>query len=306
MKATTIGFLFVLFFLASASLLNAQCEYNLSTKDLKGNVKYYHEESFVTVKKDGKWQKGSRRNIWQKDQNIWFDEDGHYTKLQTINSDGTIFEEQVFKYDENNKLTEIERTYNGESGGKIIFTYDCFNNLIEKISYDEDNEIEEKTEYKYNNKNLKTSEITHEEDEIFVKNKYNYNENNLMFEWEKEYPQENERSTLYFEYNEKNVLIKTTKHDFKGGIIEETQYIYNQNGQISEEIKYGNNNIIDYKNIFKYDENDNLIEKIIERNVFNTITYKYDLDEQGNIIKGLEYKGEDLIYIFEYQIEYYE
>lgn len=284
MRFFKISFAIIILVIISFSI-SAQTHYNLSQKNLIENVEYYQETSYSTVMKNGEYVKGSRKKSWTKDENIWFNKEGNYEKLQTINSDGSVFENYVFEYDDNNILRSIEKSNNDKPTGTIKFTYNNDNKLILKTSYYSDKTVESSTSYKYDEKSRIIEDITNEKDDegndiLRAKNTYSYDENNKLTNWTESFFDEKENIIHNYLYDENGILIEETSNNYSNEVVEKTT--------------------------FEYDKSNKLIRKTIERGVYTTIVYEYEYDQKGNCIKILEYKGEKLIFIYEYKISYYE
>lgn len=100
---------------------------------------------------------------------------------------------------------------------------------------------------------------------------------------------------------DKAAITSISKYDVSGKIIYEenfgtyksqTQYSYNQIGQLSEIRRINFDGEI-YKTTYKYDSNDLILEKLDYENeqLKLRLSYKYDLDSQGNAITVIT-KGE--------------
>jgi hypothetical protein len=278
MRFFKISFVVIIGVIMSFSV-SAQTQYNLSQKNLTGDVEYYQETSYSTVMKNGEYIKGSRKNSWTKDENIWFNKEGNFEKMQTINSDGSVFQEYIFNYNEN-ILKDISIFKKDKTSGKIVFKYDENGKLQTKYQHYSNGDIECFSTYKYNENGLIIEDITIEEGDILrSKNTYSYNENNKIITWTESFYDIEENLSHTYLYDETDLLIELTSNNYKDEVVE--------------------------KSTLEYDDS-KLIKKTIERGVFTTIIYEYEYDETGNCIKTSEYKGEKLIFIYEYKIDYFE
>lgn len=272
---------------------------------LNGKVKYYQKISFSTTKKNGEYVKGNRKKSWEKDENIWFNKDGNYQKIQKVNPDGSVLIEENYIYNDKNKLVEIKYLFNNNEDGIRTFKYNENGLLVEEKRILDDGEVEEKIIYDYNEKGIKTKDEIFQEGELYLLNKYTYKNDTILIEEKQENPQEKSGSFTHYEYNEKNELVKTVSENFKGEKEFEISTEFDYEGNISKVIFIRTGHPTETHEYIR-DDNQNLIELKIDRDVFTQVRFVHELDNQGNLIKTFEYKGEEIIFIYEYIIEYYE
>ena len=285
--------------------VSAQIQHNLSDKNLTGDVEYFQEISFSAVKKNGEYFKGNRRDSWTKDENIWFDKNGNYIKKQKINSDGSVFEEHIYKYNIDNKLVEVSKYRNEEPSGKIILKYNNNNLLISQTHYYSDGSVEYLTTFKYDNKNLKIEDITYEDGEFYNKNTYTYDDNNNLIVLYEDFADKKENLNHFYTYNNENLLIETSTVNHLDKIESTGTYSYVNNKYIEENTILGADGRVINKFIFTYNDNNILIQEVIERGIYNKITYLHTIDEYGNRTETKEYKNDALIFVYEYEINYF-
>ncbi len=294
----------ILIFLTIPLFSISQISYNLSNKNLNGKVKIYEEKSYTTKMVNGKYEKHLRVESWTKDEKIWFDENGNYSKLQRINSDGTVYQEFIYEYDENQKLSLIKIFQNEQLTEKKEFIYDERGILInEKWSISD--ELYYEIIYNYNDLNFLSEKMIFEDNELIEKIQYKYNDEGLLVVVTDNKFEFNEKTEKKYLYEDK-ILKEIEEIDSKNKIITKEKFEYSISGNISEKTITGSQGELKEKYTYIYNENNILTEKNIERGVFTAIFYKYEYDKNNNCTQILEYKGDKLIYIYEYNIEYYE
>jgi Lhr-like helicase len=285
---------------------------NLTTLNLKGNVKSITEKSF-NAKKDGVnyiktvegWQSSWKKNNEQK-----FDVNGNLID-KTYFENSKPIRTEFFKY-ENNKITETNTLYTNR-----FFTYDEFGKIKsekfidkkpKKITTGKENipiKIETLIEYFYsqNSKLEQKIERTLSGNQISVQN-FKYDQNNNLIYKELKYSSRKEWYDYY--YSTDNLLYKIEWKDDKFGLLEETFITYNNREKKTEnwtnyfegekegsiEYNYEKGNEIETKE-FDADGNLENAEKI-----------SYTYDKFGNWInKTIILKSK--AYIIERQILYY-
>ncbi len=282
-----------------SNIVLGQNAYNLSQNQLKGNVKYHETITYDVRKSNGKWIKFRRATISVFDQNIWFDEKGRYKKLQKITSEGNVFEEQLFVYNEDGKLQEIKHFQNGNEYQKTYFEYKNNLRVSEKVFSIDENKIIERFEYTYDNLGRKTSEIYYEDNEITYKNIYFYTPVN------EDFLEINDFTLCTFkEFNANGLLERSSVYnDEKHQEFVET-FVYNQDNILTQ-VRKKSIQKWETNTYYEYDENNNLIKKVTKEDNFKNITNLMNVDEAGNCTKFMEYNGDRLIFIKEYTIEYF-
>ncbi len=168
-------------------------------------------------------------------------------------------EKYNYYYDNNNELVEmtVANYYDTEwiVENKTTYKYDENGNLIEENEYyvyEDEIELSDKTEYIYNSSNQIIEEISYSYfmDEMYTTGKitYEYDNNNLIEKRIYEYSAENEEfndiNYTAYNYNENNYRETTESFYFDNGsqewVVEsKTDYIYDENGNVIEEIEYG-------------------------------------------------------------------
>jgi hypothetical protein len=146
-----------------------------------------------------------------------YDKEGNLTEKIEKDTKGLLKTTTRF---ENEKGLNTERIFynsKGELEGKVIYTYDTFDNWIELVSYDKDGVVEYKNNYKYNKKNEEIERRTFDKD-----GKIQSSEKlvELNDGWKKHqfFNEENEliREYLYIE-NENKLVVESITRDIESG-----------------------------------------------------------------------------------------
>lgn len=155
-----------------------------------------------------------------------------------------LSEREEYTYDDNGILLE-QNLYNAERITNKL-KYDSHENLIEKIYYQDNGEIEscEKHDYTY--------------DTYGNPILYAYGSNVAVY-WTYDYT---------YTYDDNGNILKCVKHYADAGenpsreYLSTSEYIYDENGNCIEDISYYENGDVSGKTEYTYDENGNLIKQI--------------------------------------------
>lgn len=246
----------------------------------------FNEEGNVIVKKYY-LPNGNFDRIYRKDNK------GNKIEENRYNSNGELFEKQVYVYDERDILIEdnIYRS-DGKLSFKTIYKSDHKNNIVEEDVYNSKGKLKSKTINRYDkNRNKIEMILSKENDEDYgFKSSYKFDENNYMIE------------EATYSLKDKLKYKFTYKLDKSGNVIEENSYDSNnelQGTSISKYDKYGNEEERQYKAIKEVDNYKG------EPNGTTNRKYKYKYDENGNWIEKIEYVNYIPKKIIEREIEYY-
>ena len=154
--------------------------------------------------------------------------------------------------------------------------------------------------YIFDENGFKTQDIVYNKDEsIFKTNMYVY-KNGLLVERYDSDPAGEINNKTFIEHDEQGNWIKETRKD--GSYSKSREIKYDQDGNITNEKKYGSKGELDLEGRYEYDQDGNLIqvtwydenESLLDKKV-----YKYD--DRGNIILEAKYDSDDqpIDYTFE-------
>lgn len=153
-----------------------------------------------------------------------------------------------------------------------LYTYDEAGNLTTRISYDPSCKEQSTTTSQYSYK------MTGDTLEVTESNKSNYDSYVCQY-----YFTEGYRHVRYSDSNGNS-----------------TKYIYDKHGNI---IEYVNNDDSSIKNVYKYDNNDRLIEKVLHDMDDDLITTTYFYDNAGRLQKTVDNQNTTTIYNEKGQME---
>lgn len=254
-----------------------------------------------------------------------FDRSGNLIKEINFNPPGIIEQVVINKYDENNNLIE-ECCFNSEeemdekvtvewgSNGKKLkeykhyldgsfdtttFSYNDDDNLIEKVTMDDEELLELKETFVYDGKNLLEHIQFNEDEEVIDKRNYVYQQEKLVEEkhWEIE---DGHVNNIRYEYNSDGKIEVEKHYNHKDEMVKKIEYSGYANDRMLgfvEEDPY-------HKNIttLEYDNNNRIILQE-QRNKANEINHRIErfynedglLKETRTLIKGegtfLNYKN---------------
>jgi hypothetical protein len=193
-----------------------------------------------------------------------YDKDGNIIEIIQYNSSGKMISKENYSYNSNGDVTSFRR-YDGKRD-KVIY----------------------KKNYKYNNKGQKIEETGFDGSGQFSAD-FTYDSKDRLIGI-KYYtgPKLTEKRVFTYSGNKRTIKVYTAEGALKSTII----HTLNNEGQITEEIKYDNNQNELYKNIYAYNETGKAVkEKRYERgNFVYEITNVYK--PSGDLLKVLQ-KNED-------------
>ena len=167
-----------------------------------------------------------------------YDSTGNHIKTININNEG-VKSLIINKYIKNNNTERLFFSNENKLTGKAVYKYDKNNNLIELISYEKDGKINYKEFYKYNSKNEIIETKTYNEDgeideySIYLKPEQNKTEIQSL-------DKNRELKSKYTSItNSKNLVTETIY--FNDNKETRTVYKYDENDFLIESLEYDNN-----------------------------------------------------------------
>jgi len=185
-----------------------------------------------------------------------------------------------------------------------VIKYDSTGNIFEEIinnpdgsistrifqKYDENGNILESTMYIYSPPNAKYRSI----EEIFI-SQYKYDEKENLAEeinYKSSISNSNLLNKVNYLYNVNNKVVETAISKQGGIKYLREKYMYDSSNNNIEKLEFNPDSTIEYKYIYKFDSNDEVIEEIKYYSgtgpLNSKTTYKYD--EDGNKIEEIRYK----------------
>jgi len=260
----------LLFLFLSFIACSDKPENDLSNFNLKGKVKSFSQESYEVKVRNENIIKGRKIDGFNEPDDIFF-------------SDSYRIH---FKFDENgNKIEENNFNSKGKLHNKRIYKYNEKGNLFESSSLFNENETTKQI-YHYNTKGKLTKINYYRNEEFFVADNYQYDDKgNLIkysswvidppkLQWQKNYT-----------YNQEGNVIKTDDDNWV------TTYEYDDKGNkiVEKQINKHDNGVI--KSIYRYDEDENVIEKIEQNRTGERQRsfFKYEFDKNDNWTKRITF-----------------
>ena len=327
MKHLLIPFLFITTVIVAQNTANKVEKYKIDSdlaypfeKPLLGKVKKVHTAHYstvVTVLKDT-----IKREHFDKNYIYSFDERGNEIEFINYDKEGNIWNKEIKKYNENDRLiyskettllneykTYIEEnsySYNdkgllieeksyeedpvtGITHKKELYKYNNDQKLIENSYYSNDS-LKRQVLYWYDNKGNLSRKLFYLDNKPYTDTKFEYNHIGNLIKKTENYIKTDYKDVKQYEYDAKNRLILFTKED-------------NDTKEIILKIIYKDDLLIEiYDNrddeevhIFYSYKNKKLINKVISKSFFNGCYYDYIkekilYDEKGRIKKSFDYK----------------
>ncbi|WP_314810664.1 hypothetical protein [Capnocytophaga granulosa] len=226
-------------------------------------------------------------------------------------------------YDGKNRLIEEEEcTSDLLKGEKVIYTYDEYGNIIEKISFTDKNNYFYKEIYNYDNENRQISYIriyvTNRYKDEIKKNIWKYDNLGRIIEeyvYELSSTQYKEGTLIYnntiryYKYNAKGKLFEIKDQYLSNSILAQgatqghTYYAYDSEGNLLCESNFGDGRLCWRK---CYDECQHLVEEVYvsQEEKIQSRAYYYQEDIYHNPIEKLVI-NEGTIELYRYEIAYY-
>lgn len=242
---------------------------------------------------------------------LLFNTDGFVQEQSTYNPDSSLIRKWKFEYNGqnlksarscyvlNDSLSEIlYYTYN--ENGKIVeeklvnthgtlisnveHEYDKNQNEIERRFIDENEKVQGQISYRYNDKNILTEVISF---------------NNIIHQhWRQK----------YF-YNQKGLNVEILFLSMNDSLLNRSTYTYTPDRQVSESCNYNSKNILTVKTMYNYDNQLNIINKVIYYPLENTTeknTFEYLYDKYKNWTSQKTYTNNEISDITVRELEYYK
>lgn len=250
--------------------------------NLNGDVKSISTKSFTVVNAAGGKGKPQHENGTDRDTDLTFNEEGMLIKEKLWKNGIKPYSETTFEGRE--RITNAVQFINGIPGVKTEYLWDSEGNntaitkrnadhtpmsriemkyrkgnMIEKITYNAQNNPIDKKTYSYDDKGNKIGEA------IYLRSEY------VQYK-------------LHYKYNDKNKLIEEAQYDKDGKLLYRTTYVYKGDNLIKTET-FNDKGEVEYSEKSNYDKNGNLTAQVIYEKFSNTTTVeKYQYDSFNNKI----------------------
>ena len=209
----------------------------------------------------------------------------YMTKIKTLNS----YKSDYMNAKTTSDFSEIKPVISS-------FTeFDSNGHVIEEINYQNNGGIEQKFQYKYNEKGLLVEQLLiNDEEFIDEKKTFEYNENNIMIKELLFYQDETFDTTDYIYNNEGNLIEKITFDS--DGEMESCKEILSENGNKISEINFDSEKNVLKKISYKYNEKGDEVE-VVNYDAVEDITVRteYVFDENGIRSETLTYNTNNVI-----------
>ena len=246
MKTKTIfAYFFILSTFFCTTLLYSQ-ERTESDKDgFLGAVKTVKLSSFQAVVEGDKVSRGASSGYQIRSYN----KSGQRLEVIDYQPDGTVRRNK--KYTHNNKglLVEGVDFINGQLIKKELYTYDKKGNLLEKVKYNGEGEIDSKNTYTYNNVGNETEAYTYISSfgELLLEQKQtsSYDDKGNMTKIDYAGPEGNSYGSAIMLYDEKGNMIEDQNLAEDGSVQVKQRYVYNDDNVLIERHTIGANDNIE-------------------------------------------------------------
>ncbi|MCP4177024.1 MAG: hypothetical protein GY756_04585, partial [bacterium] len=239
-----------------------------------------------------------------------YNEKGELTKLTDYDSDTQINTITIYERNEEGKLLKEEITYVHAGDSKSFKVYTFNNNALQIETTDDEGDLEGKEIYKYNEDNLLIEKIKYNEyDEIEEQILNEYDENSLLIKTQ--YPQVSTQiySEHHFIYNGDKKIIEEKTINKKGNITTRTERTFDEKDRVVN-ITFNNypaNRLIENKFLFDDVNNTEEIEYMVDGAMpkkqitkKNEEGYQYEVIEQDNPMDEETFSEEIRRYKYEY------
>lgn len=274
--------------------------------DLKGSVKSYHLTVYKAIEDSGNITEGE---IIGSNKSI-FNNDGNKTEFTSYNASGELNNKIIYSYNINGKHIQTETFDSLGLLSMDIYTYNVNGNMIEWSHLDSNGNQSLKTIYTFDNNN---NNIEVYKEDLFGnwwRNIFEYDQLSNKIEETNFDSWSSQNAKITYKYNVIGNVIERGIYISGEGLTHKSSFKYNVKRNIIEESdlfsRYGNNTRS--KHIYKYDAKDNLLERF--RYSLNDIiqyrnAYKYEYDVPSNWVTKLEIVNNVTEFIARREIEYF-
>ncbi len=221
-----------------------------------------------------------------------YDRNGNEIKTVYYGADGEVRLLMEYQYDgDGNQIEYKYQSYdsdgNSSSFSHETWAYDIYGNEIEYVSYDENGNVEEKTERKYD---ASGNEIRYEEYDKDGESTYNvihnYDEHGNLILLEK-YKDRKLKNKSEWEYDENDNEKRAVFYEGHVNIIGITECEYDENGNEIKYVIYDDVGSVDHWQESEYDKNGNLTKQVFYFDGSIDYLWEYEYDERGNQVKAI-------------------
>ncbi len=164
-----------------------------------------------------------------------YDEAGRAVESSQFDEFGELCQKNVFYYDENNEIAR-KGCYYGEGSPEYATVYVRENGrVIREDSYDEDDFSFTEKSYEYDDAGHPVLTTEFDEDgNVLYKTAEEYSQSNLLVKRQVDEPQQHDRRTFVYEYDENGRKTKELMYNYDGKLIAKAYYRYDDNGNVIE------------------------------------------------------------------------
>lgn len=252
---------------------------------------------------------------WKYTYKYTYDDDGNMTTKASYNEDGK--QTGYGEYDENGNTT-LSIAY-GSSGiiiYKYEYSYDDDGNKVSETSYEANGKVEYKIEYSYDDDGNQTGYVKYDKNgNVLGKTKKSFDKNNNLTSVTNYDADDNVTGKRKYTYDKNDVLTSLTYYDAAGNVKEkykytndkdgnrtsETEYNYNEDGELVSKIKYTYDKDGNLTSRTFYNANDEIARKdkyTYDKNGIRTeesrISYEDGVEESSNVWK---YQDVEIVYL---------
>ncbi len=265
-----------------SEFLSAYTSYDINGNELESQS--YQANDVIEIKTESKYDENNRKT----------------EEINYLNED-EIGEHFFYFYDENGRVTKEIVKY--ADGSETIRTYkrDPAQNSLVITAVDDEGDTEGSEEFHYSEQGLLLEKIIYDEFENLQEKQINeYNQAGLLIKSNRYEAGGEYQAVHQYEYNEEGNLTKEVVHTPKGKLIEAVYYTYDEKNRIVETridnrfvIKYTYNDekkeqiterfqpngFLEFKKIMRFND-DNLLKEVDENTQFTR--YEYDFYDKQN------------------------
>lgn len=265
---------------------------------LNGKVKTLDVYYYEVKEKFGEFMKGDRKN-WRQKYHI--DKSGNLTKKETFDND-KLHSVTQYNYQSENLISYKDFDKYGNVDNSTNLEYDDDGNKIKSNHYDAENVLKSFFVMSYDRFGNLIEENRFEPDgQLLWKDIYNYDSNGNMVEHSSYNSNGDLKYKYVYEYDSDGNETSLIKFNTNKEIEFKEAYSYINNNLLKEMIKYNSEGKISYSNKYFYNDKNDVIK--IESVLDDKFDYKYD--EQNNWIEKVNILGDFPETITERIIEYY-
>jgi uncharacterized protein YkuJ len=238
-----------------------------------------------------------------------YDENGHVVHETYFIDEGDPTEEKSYEFDENGRVVRQLKHYIDGSADTTSYAYNQDGLPTEKITINEDDEVEAKETFTYNGKKLIKHEMVDQEENILLSEEFLYDEKGNMVEHIKDDEESGEYFKLVTKYNEDGRKLAEMIYSEDDTLFETTWFEEDSQGRVVQTVEE-NDRSRRVKNFHFDEKGNNLGYEETNGNGDKMVVVEHLYDPENNTVSSMVFvngggRGMSQHYELNYEYEWY-